>query len=200
MYFSKSLYLLSAFFILLFGFSVWHPASRQVWIAEMIPVLAIFVLIWCISCYFRFSTPAYICMFIWLFMHTIGAHYTFSNVPFDWFNELIHSERNQYDRIAHYAIGFYAFPITEYLVRKQLTNTILAGLFGLFAIMSLAAGYEIIEWWYAVLEGGDAGIAFLGSQGDIWDAQKDMLCDTTGAITALLIFAAIHSTNKTWIV
>ncbi len=51
--------------------------------------------------------------------------------------------------------------------------------------MSLAAGYEIIEWWYAELAGGDEGIAFLGSQGDIWDAQKDMLCDTTGAILSL---------------
>ena len=59
--------------------------------------------------------------------------------------------------------------------------------FSLFAIMSVAAGYEIIEWWYAELAGGDEGIAFLGSQGDIWDAQKDMLCDTSGAIVALII-------------
>ena len=62
-------------------------------------------------------------------------------------------------------------------------------LFGLFAIMALAAAYEIIEWWYAVLAGGEAGIEFLGSQGDIWDAQTDMLCDTLGAVTALIIFA-----------
>jgi len=53
--------------------------------------------------------------------------------------------------------------------------------------MSEAAGYEIIEWWYAEIAGGDEGIAFLGSQGDIWDAQKDMLCDTTGAIVSLLL-------------
>lgn len=52
----------------------------------------------------------------------------------------------------------------------------------------LAAGYEIIEWWYAVLEGGDAGIEFLGSQGDIWDAQKDMLLDTMGAVTSLVVY------------
>ena len=59
--------------------------------------------------------------------------------------------------------------------------------FALFAIMSLAAGYEIIEWWYAAIAGGDEGIAFLGSQGDIWDAQKDMLCDTMGAILSLVL-------------
>ncbi|KKP12316.1 membrane protein [Vibrio cholerae] len=56
-------------------------------------------------------------------------------------------------------------------------------------MMSLAAAYEIIEWWYAALAGGEEGIAFLGSQGDIWDAQKDMLCDTLGAITALCLLA-----------
>ncbi len=54
--------------------------------------------------------------------------------------------------------------------------------------MSIAAGYEIIEWWYAAVEGGSAGVEFLGSQGDIWDAQKDMLSDTLGAITSLVMF------------
>jgi putative membrane protein len=53
--------------------------------------------------------------------------------------------------------------------------------------MSLAAGYEIIEWWYAALAGGDEGIAFLGSQGDVWDAQKDMMMDTLGALTSLVL-------------
>jgi putative membrane protein len=86
----------------------------------------------------------------------------------------------------HYAIGFYAFPIAEYLIRSKQTSPVISAMFGLFSIMSLAASYEIIEWWYAVAEGGNAGIAFLGSQGDVWDAQKDMLCDTLGAVTALL--------------
>lgn len=61
-------------------------------------------------------------------------------------------------------------------------------IFSLFFIMSIAAGYEIIEWWYAAVEGGSAGVEFLGSQGDIWDAQKDMLSDTLGAITSLVMF------------
>ena len=93
-----------------------------------------------------------------------------------------------FDRVAHYIIGFYSFPIAELLIRKRWANVVTAGLFGLFSIMSIAAAYEIIEWQYAVREGGEAGIAFLGSQGDIWDAQKDMLADTLGAITALILF------------
>lgn len=127
-------------------------------------------------------------MFIWLCLHTIGAKYTFAEVPFDWFNQMIGSERNNFDRVAHFSIGLYAFPIAEYVYRKQVMNKLPAIMFALFAIMSLAAAYEIIEWWYAALAGGDEGIAFLGSQGDIWDAQKDMLCDTLGAVTALILF------------
>jgi putative membrane protein len=183
----KSLLFFSIAYLGLIAFSLWHPKSIAVWIAEMIPALAIFVLIWVLSRTFRFSTVSYVLMFIWLSLHTIGAKYTFAEVPFDWFNQLLDSERNHYDRVAHYSIGFYAFPIAEYLIRKQYCNTMLATLVGLFSIMSLAASYEIIEWWYAVLAGGDAGVAFLGSQGDIWDAQKDMLCDTLGAVSALLL-------------
>jgi putative membrane protein len=78
--------------------------------------------------------------------------------------------------------------MAEFLLRKNYTNKVLASLFGLFFIMSIAASYEIIEWAYAVIEGGNTGIEFLGSQGDIWDAQKDMLLDTVGAILTLCLF------------
>ncbi len=62
--------------------------------------------------------------------------------------------------------------------------------------MSLAAGYEIIEWWYAAIAGGNKGIAFLGSQGDVWDAQKDILCDTVGALIALILMSAQRRLSK----
>lgn len=171
----------------LIAFSLWQPASFTVWIAEIIPAALVFSTIWIISASFHFSTFSYLIMFVWLILHTIGAKYTFADVPFDWFNQLIGSERNHFDRVAHFSIGFYAFPIAEHLIRQQHCGARLAALVGLFSIMSLAASYEIIEWWYAVLAGGDAGIAFLGSQGDSWDAQKDMLCDTLGAMSVLLV-------------
>lgn len=164
------------------------PAFPEVWIAEIIPVLMIFVPLLLTYRWFKFSNSAYIFMSCWLILHTIGAHYTFANVPFDWFGELIGSERNHFDRFAHFSIGFYAYPVAEYLSRKGHCNPFLAGIFGLLTIMGVAAAYEIIEWWYAALAGGEAGIEFLGSQGDIWDAQKDMLADTLGAITSLLFF------------
>ncbi|WP_136483928.1 DUF2238 domain-containing protein [Vibrio sp. H11] len=187
--FPKSLIGLSLAYALVFLFSAIAPSSRSVWIAEIVPVMLILAGIWWTSAHQRLSKTAYLLMFVWLTLHTIGAKYTFADVPFDWFNHLIGSERNNFDRVAHFAIGLYAYPIAEYLIRKKLTNAWIAGMFGLFCIMSIAAGYEIIEWWYADLAGGEDGIAFLGSQGDIWDAQKDMLCDTLGALTALLILS-----------
>ncbi|MCU8200968.1 DUF2238 domain-containing protein [Vibrio vulnificus] len=181
------LQLLTLGYAVIFVFSAVSPTSHAVWIAEIIPAVAILATIIWLSRRFTFSRTAYLLMFVWLCLHTIGAKYTFAEVPFDWFNQLIGSERNNYDRLAHFSIGLYAYPIAEYLVKQHKQSFTFASLFALFAIMSLAAAYEIIEWWYAALAGGDEGIAFLGSQGDIWDAQKDMLCDTLGALTSLML-------------
>lgn len=179
----------------LLGLILWsgiQPFSREVWIAEIIPVLLIFAgLLWLYP-HFRFSNSAYLLMSVWLVLHTVGSHFTFANVPFAWFNELIGSERNQFDRVAHFSVGFYAFAITEWLLRTGRCSTLLASFFSLSLIMAIAAAYEIIEWLFAYYYGGDAGLEFLGSQGDIWDAQKDMLADTLGALTALLLFAGIR--------
>ncbi|WP_207259751.1 DUF2238 domain-containing protein [Desulfovibrio sp. Huiquan2017] len=180
---------LAATFLIFWTIMAANPVMRDVWWAENIPVMAVFLLLAGTYRLFRFSNPAYALMACWLFLHTIGGHYTFANVPFGFVTDLFGFSRNHFDRLGHYTIGFYAFPIAELLTRKDLAKPIIVHLFGLFAIMALAAGYEIVEWWYAVLAGGEAGIEFLGSQGDVWDAQTDMLCDTLGAITALVLFA-----------
>ncbi|WP_338667217.1 DUF2238 domain-containing protein [Pseudodesulfovibrio methanolicus] len=181
-------HLLAAAFAIFWTIMAVNPVMRDVWWAENIPIMAVFLLLVATYRLFRFSNLAYVLMACWLVLHTIGGHYTFANVPFDFVTDLFGFERNHFDRVGHYSIGFYAFPIAEYLTRKNLARPVVAYLFGLFAIMALAAGYEIVEWWYAVTAGGEAGIEFLGSQGDIWDAQSDMLCDTLGAVTALVLF------------
>ncbi|NOI82091.1 DUF2238 domain-containing protein [Vibrio tubiashii] len=190
--YSKTLIGLSSAYCCVFIFSAIEPMSRAVWLAEIIPAALIFVTVWVVSRRYTFSNTAYVLMFVWLCLHTVGAKYTFAEVPFDWFNQLIGSERNNFDRVAHFSIGLYAYPIAEYLVRSKKLGFGIATSYSLFAIMALAAGYEIIEWWYAALAGGDEGIAFLGSQGDIWDAQKDMLMDTLGAISTLILLTAQH--------
>ena len=183
---------LLAVFLLLFLVMGISPASRSVWVAEVIPVVlaAAVLTIW--SRTFRFSNWSYTLMFFWLACHTVGAHYTFAEVPFEWFRELVGAHRNPFDRIAHFTVGFYAFPVAEYLVREQYAGKILAGIFGLFFVMAVAAAYEIIEWQYAVIVGGNDANDFLGSQGDVWDAQKDMFCDTCGAIASLALFYLVR--------
>jgi putative membrane protein len=179
-------------FSMLFVVLAIEPVSRAVWVAEVIPVVLVFAALVLTYRRFRFSNTAYALMAVWLFWHTIGGHYTFANVPFDWFNDLVGSERNHFDRIAHFSVGFYAFAMAEWLLRQRHCRYIAANLFALMMVMAVAAGYEIIEWWFAVFEGGDAGIEFLGAQGDIWDAQKDMLADTLGAVFALALFAVVR--------
>ena len=129
-------------------------------------------------------------------MHTIGGHYTFALVPFDWFDNFFGFERNMYDRVAHMTVGFYAYPIIEALIAYKVVNKKWFAYVAAFAIIpAIAAIYEIFEWRYAIGADPAAGIAVLGSQGDIWDAQKDMLMDTIGgAIGAILYY--IVSTVK----
>lgn len=172
------------------------PVSREIWVAEIIPVGIVFGFLVVHRRVFRFSNTAYALMAVWLFWHTVGAHYTFANVPFDWIGDLLDAKRNHFDRISHFAVGFYAYAIAEWLLRTRRCQFWPANLFALSLIMSVAAGYEIIEWWFAVVAGGDAGIEFLGSQGDVWDAQKDMLADTLGALTALVLFAILRPDRR----
>jgi putative membrane protein len=165
------------------------PHDRAVWWAENIPIVLIAATLVIMNVRgTRLSSLAYALMSVLLFLHTIGSHFTFERVPFDWVTNAFGFERNHYDRIAHFSVGFYAFGMAELLLnRKLVARPWIAYAFGIFAIGTIAAVYEIIEWIYAALAGGDSGAAFLGSQGDIWDAQKDMLADISGAIAASLL-------------
>lgn len=180
---------LAAAYLLWWAVLAVSPVSRAVWWAENIPAMLVFAGLALTYRHFRFSGPAYLLMAVWLFWHTLGGHYTFAHVPFGWVTDLFGFQRNHFDRVGHFAVGFYAYGAAELLVRKRWANRATAMAFGLCCIMAVAAAYEIIEWWYAVLEGGDAGVEFLGSQGDVWDAQADMLADTLGALFSLGLYA-----------
>jgi len=187
-------YILLFIYIVLFTALAVNPYDRGVWLAENIPImLIVLILVFCHKYYFQFSNTAYILMSFLIFMHTIGGYYTFARVPFEFITNLFNFERNNYDRIAHFTVGFYAFAILEIVnLKKWITNKTILFLFAIFSIMSLAVGYELFEWQYAVIQDSQAGIEVLGSQGDIWDAQKDVLADTLGAIFASFLFWIIY--------
>ena len=131
---------LAIVFVVYFVVLAIAPASRAVWVAEVIPVVIVFVALVLTYSRFRFSNAAYLLMGFWLFWHTLGGHFTFANVPFDWFNDLIGSERNHFDRVAHFSVGFWAYPIAEWLATRRLVaNRFLLFTYPLLAIMSIAA-------------------------------------------------------------
>jgi putative membrane protein len=171
-----------------------HPVDRATWLVENLTVWIILTVI--ITLYLNkiiFTKTAYALMFILIYLHTIGGHWTFAMVPFDWITRLFHFSRNHFDRVAHFSVGFYAFAIAELLWEKRLVkNRFLLFTYPVFCIATIAMTYELVEWIYADLSDPAAGLAYLGSQGDIWDAQKDMLADTLGALTAVIFYFLIR--------
>ncbi len=173
------------------------PASRAVWLTEMFWAWGLVAILLVTFWRFRFSGVAYACFFVWCILQIIGAHWTFEHVPMRWLTEPLGLARNPYDRIAHFVVGWFAFPLAELYWRKRWARSVAASAF--FAVMTtvaMAGVWEIVEWLYAVIDGGEAGAAFLGSQGDEWDAQKDILCDTLGALCSAGLFMLLGRNRR----
>lgn len=184
---------LLAVYALVFAACAVEPHSRSVWWAENIPIVAIVTGLAVMYRYYVFSPVSYGLMACLIILHTIGGHYTFERVPFDLVTDFFGFSRNHYDRMAHFTVGFYAYPLAEFLLARSLVRSrwVLV-LFPVCAIFTAAAVYEIFEWQYAVSADAAAGIAVLGSQGDIWDAQKDMLADGLGSLFAMVLFCLVR--------
>lgn len=179
-----------------------HPYNRKDWALEN--ALAIgFVLTLVASCrWLPLSRISYTLIFIFLGLHEIGAHYTYAEVPYDrWvlectggsLNNFFGWERNNFDRVVHFFYGLlFVYPIREIYLRV----TDVRGFWGYFLpldlTMSTSMLFELFEWGAAVIFGGDLGIAYLGTQGDIWDAQKDMAIASLGAVSAMAVTALLN--------
>jgi putative membrane protein len=171
------------------------PAGRISWLLEVGPGLAGIIIL--IGLYRRFpmSHMVYVCVFLHMFILIYGGYYTYAETPLgNWAKEAFGFSRNHYDRIGHIALGvFPAFIIREVLLRR---TPLQRGGWLYFIIISIvlavAAFWELLEWWVALIVASDVGTAFLGSQGDIWDAQWDMLLALVGAMVVLPILAGLH--------
>jgi len=182
------------------------PYDRNDWLLEnALTVAAVGVLA---ATYRKFplSRVSYALIFVFLCLHTVGAHYTYSNVPYDqWWkaltgstlNELLGWKRNNFDRVVHVAYGLLlAYPIRELFLRIAGARGFWGYFLPLDLTMSSSMLYELIEWMAAALLGGDLGAAYLGTQGDIWDAHKDMALASLGALIAMCITAFVNSRSK----
>ncbi|MBX4205340.1 MAG: DUF2238 domain-containing protein [Candidatus Doudnabacteria bacterium] len=172
-----------------------NPVFYHDWLLENYLVF-IFVPIILISAhYFKLSMLSYTLITLFMILHVIGSHYTYEHVPFGiqlghWFG----TDRNMYDRLVHFSFGFLlAYPVREVFMRLANVKGFWGYYLPLDLTLSFSAIYEIIEWLTAQNVGSAAGIAFLGAQGDIWDAQKDMLMAGIGALLAMLIIFVINA-------
>ncbi|MFO1427971.1 MAG: DUF2238 domain-containing protein [Steroidobacteraceae bacterium] len=171
------------------------PRFRQDWLLENLLVFFALPWLWNKWRVQPFSDGAYLCLFVFFTMHALGAHYTYSEVPYDawWrtftghsFNAMVGWDRNNYDRIVHAAYGLLVAPAAiELLDRFSTPRGLWLWLLPWTYLLSHSVIYELVEWAAALVFGGDLGVAYLGTQGDPWDAQKDMALAATGAALSI---------------
>jgi putative membrane protein len=178
------------------------PNDRKDWLLENVLVVLFVGAMFTSYRKLTLSRISYFLIFLFLSLHLVGAHYTYAQVPYDrWFesltgrtfNSLVGWERNNFDRVVHFAYGLLlAYPIREVFQRVARLRGFWGYFFPLDITMSTSMLYELIEWGAATMFGGDLGQAYLGTQGDVWDAHKDMAFASLGALIAMLITAGIN--------
>ena len=183
--------------IIFFATLVWsgiHPKDFPTWILEVMPAVIGFIVLAATRHKFPLTSLAYLLILIHCVILMVGGHYTYAEVPlFDWIRDWFSLERNNYDKVGHFAQGFVpAIIAREILVR----NAIIVGRGWLSFIvvcvcLAISAFYELIEWWVALMS-EEAAESFLGTQGYIWDTQSDMLYALIGAIVALVLLSRLH--------
>ena len=176
-----------------------RPWFRQDWLLENLVVFTALPLFVCTIKRLRFSDGAYTLLFVFLCAHEIGAHYTYSMVPYDQalrsltghsLDALLGFHRNHYDRLVHFLFGLLLLPLADELFAARapargLWRLLMPVLF----VEALSAVFELIEWLAASVFGGELGQAYLGTQGDVWDAQHDMALALLGAVIAQILLA-----------
>jgi putative membrane protein len=173
----------------------WHqPADRLTWWLEALPVVVAVPLLMATRGSFPLTRLLYWLIALHSVILLVGAHYTYAQVPLGfWMQETLGFARNHYDRIGHLAQGFIpAMVAREILLRRRVVSTAGWRFFLICCfVLALAASYELLEWWTAVIA-EEGAIAFLGTQGDVWDTQWDMLLALIGALAALLTLTPVH--------
>jgi len=178
------------------------PKYRDDWVLENVLVVAFVpLLVWGYR-RVRFSNLAYTAVFAFLVLHTLGSHYTYAEVPYDqwsrdWLGFSIDAalgfERNHYDRLVHLLFGVLLAPLTLELVNLKVdASARWRRAVAVSLLLSCSALYELIEWAAAMVFGGELGMAYLGTQGDVWDSHKDTALALLGAVVSVLLIAAFR--------
>ncbi|WP_223157493.1 DUF2238 domain-containing protein [Sulfurovum sp. bin170] len=189
--------ILAVSFLVVWIWAAIEPLHFDDWLLENILVFITLPIIFFTHKRFEFSILSYLLITLFMMLHVIGSHYTYAEVPWGvTLGELLGADRNMYDRLVHLLFGvLLVYPIREIFIRTVKISGFWAYFVPFMIVSALSGIYEVIEWGAAEVVDPEAGIAFLGSQGDIWDAQKDMLLAKVGALWTLgvvWVFRRVH--------
>jgi putative membrane protein len=189
-------------FLLLF-FSVWistliGTTDISNWVLENTLVFLFLAFLIISYRYYQFSDLSYLLICVYLCLHVYGSKYTYADNPFGyWLQDTLHTARNPYDRIVHFSFGFLlAYPMREIFLNWLKFPVWVSWALPIEITLSVSGLYELIEWGVADVFFPAQGDAYLGTQGDIWDAQKDMFLATLGAVLATTIVSAVKKSFK----
>lgn len=186
-----------ALYAVLWAWLAIDPLDRPAWLLENVLVLIAALILLSTRRVLPLSTLSYTMIFVFLCMHTIGAHFTYSLVPYEEtlrsvtglsLGGMLDTHRNHYDRWVHFCYGLMlALPLRELLMLHAGVRGFWSYFLPFDLVVSTSLFYELLEWAAAVVYGGDLGVAFLGTQGDDWDAQRDMAAAGLGALLTILV-------------
>jgi putative membrane protein len=176
-----------------------NPVYPADWMLENILVVLFVVGLIFTYRIFPLSDLSYLLTTLFLMLHAMGAHYTYAETPIgfkmqEWFG----FERNHFDRVVHFCFGLLmAYPIREIFLRVARTRGFFAYYLPFDVTLAFSGAYEIIEMAVAIVVSPEAGDAYLGTQGDTWDAQKDMGLAALGAVLCMVVTWVIRSVRRT---
>ena len=187
--------ILFLFFLLLFAASCVAPPYLQFLLLQHVPTTLAALLLAYMSNRFAISRLSYSSIIVFLCLHTLGARYLYSYVPYDYWSEKLLNvnlsevfgfQRNHYDRLVHFSYGLLiAVPVQEFERRYLKLSAAVSSVLAIEFIIATSAGYELLEWLVAVIFAPDWAEQFLGQQGDVFDAQKDTALATAGAVVSI---------------
>lgn len=171
------------------------PADRAAWLLENMVLLAAVAWVIATRRTLPLSRASYVLLFIFFVLHVVGAHYTYSATPLgDWLQGALNAERNPYDRLVHFLFGvLMVYPIKEQLRQAAQLSERAALWMAFLLIVALSTVYELLEWITAEIVTSDNAYAFLGTQGDPFDSQKDTALALAGALLALGVGALLKA-------
>lgn len=182
-------------FFACWAFTFIYTPNRANWFIEN--ALTVILITMLVATYrkFCFSDLSYTLLFVYILLHIYGAAYTYAENPFGfWLKDVFHFERNPYDRIVHFSFGLMlSYPMRDYFKNHFQWPSWVCWTLPVEITLSFSAAYELLEWLVADIFFKSEGIAYLGTQGDIWDAQKDMGIAFCGAFLAMVLGKVVKS-------